>query len=236
LLSHYVNGVIVTAVLTAFVCQGAPGQDAQSKEAQIKEAQGKEALAQSLNKGLPPRATPGDYYAHGQAGPITIAAEFRGHSVPNAGAILSTEDYVVVEAGFFGQPDADFNLASDAFSLRINNKKPLSAQPYSMIFGTLKDPEWEPPVPPPSKSSTSIGSGGGANDPGATPAPPKVPFETMRGWQQRVTKAALPEGNRALPAAGLVFFKYHGKTDNIDSIEVIYTAASGKKTVLALHP
>jgi hypothetical protein len=231
------TGVIVAAVLTALVCQGAPGQDAQSKDAQIKEAQGKEALAQSLNKGLPPRAAPGDYYAHAQAGPITIAAEFRGHSVPNAGAILSTEDYVVAEVGFFGQPDAGFNLSSDAFALRINNKKPLPAQPYSMIFGTLKDPEWEPPVPPPSKSSTSIGSGGGGqNDPGATPAPPKVPFETMRGWQQRVTKAALPEGSRPLPAAGLVFFKYHGKTDNIDSIELTYTATSGKKTVLALHP
>jgi hypothetical protein len=243
LLSQSLNGVIVAAVLTAFVCHGAPAQvaqspkqDAPSKDAQLKEAQGKEALAQSLNKGLPPRATPGDYYTHGQAGPITIAAEFRGHSVPNAGAILSTEDYVVVEVGFFGQPDADFNLSSDAFALRINNKKPLPAQPYSTIFGTLKDPEWEPPVPVAPKSSTSIGGGGAGNDPGATPTPPKVPFETMRGWQQRVVKAALPEGNRTLPAAGLVFFKYHGKSDNIDSIEVIYTATSGKKTTLTLHP
>jgi hypothetical protein len=85
------------------------------------------------------------------------------------------------------------------------------------------------------KSSTSLGSGGG-NDPGGTPAPPKVPFETMRGWQQRVTKAALPEGDRALPAAGLVFFKYHGRTDRLDSVELVYVGPSGKKTILNLHP
>jgi hypothetical protein len=223
--------VIAAAVATALVCGAAPAQDAQSKE-----AQGKEALAQSLNKGLPPRATPGDYYTHAQAGPITIAGEFRGHSVPNAQVILATEDFVVVEVGFFGAPDARLNLSSDAFSLKINGKKPLTAQPYSTVFSTLKDPEWEPPVPVAPKSSTSLGSGGGGqNDPGATPAPPKVPFETQRGWNQRLTKAALPEGDRALPAAGLVFFKYHGKTDNIDSIELTYAGPAGK-TVLKLHP
>ena len=221
------TGVIAAAVLSAVLC--ANGQDTQSKE-----AQGKEALAQSLNKGLPPRATPADYYTHAQAGPITVAAEFRGHSVPNSQAILSTEDYVVVEVGFFGPPDGRINLASEAFSLRINGKKALPAQPFSMIFGTLKDPEWEPPVPVAPKSSTSIG-GGGQSDPGATPAPPKPPFETTRNWQQRVTKAALPEGDRALPAAGLIFFKYHGKSDNIDSIELIYASHAGK-TVLTLHP
>jgi len=227
--------LIVAALLTS-LCYAAYPQDAQTKDAQTKEAQGKEALAQSLNKGLPPRATPADYYTHAQAGAVTLAAEFRGHSVPNAQAILSTEDYVVVEVGFFGQPDAHLNLSSDAFSLKINGKKPLPAQPFSMIFGTLKDPEWEPPIPVEKKSATSLGGGGGGNDPGGTPAPPKVPFETMRGWQQRVTKAALPEGDRVLPAAGLVFFKYHGKTDNIDSIELSYAGPSGKKTVLTLHP
>ena len=228
------TGVIAAVVLTVLLCQGAHGQDAQSKEA--KEAQGKEALAQSLNKGLPPRAAPGDYNTHVQAGAITVAAEYRGHSVPNAQAILNTEDYVVVEVGFFGPPDGRINLSSNAFSIRINKKKPLTAQPYSLIFGTLKDPEWEPPTPPPSKSSTSIGGGGGGqNDQSGTPPPPKVPFETMRGWQQRVTKAALPEGDRALPAAGLIFFKYHGKSDDIDTIELTYAGPAGK-TVLMLHP
>lgn len=224
------TGVIIAAVLTAVFCQGAPGQDAQSKE-----AQGKEALAQSQNKGLPPRAAPGDYYAHTQAGAITVAAEFRGHSVPNSEAILATEDYVAVEVGFFGPPDGRINLSSDAFSLRINGKKALTTQAYSMIFGTLKDPEWEPPESAtPKASSTSIGTGG-QNDPGGTPAPVHPPFALQRGWQQRVMKASLPEGDRALPAAGLIFFKYHGKTDNIDSIELIY-AGPGGKTTLKLHP
>ena len=35
-------------------------------------------------------------------GPITIAAEFSAHSVPVPQGVLSTEDYIVVEVGFFG--------------------------------------------------------------------------------------------------------------------------------------
>jgi hypothetical protein len=229
------TGVILAAVLTAVLGQSAYAQDAQTKDAQSKEEQGKEALAQSLNKGLPPRAAPGDYYTHAQAGAMTLAAEFRGHSVPNSNAILATEDYVVVEVGFFGPPDGRVNLSSDAFTLRINGKKPLTTQAYSLIFGTLKDPEWEPPESAaPKTSATSIGTGG-QSDPGATPAPVHPPFQLQRAWQQRVMKAALPEGDRALPAAGLIFFKYHGKTDNIDSIELTY-AGPGGKTTLKLHP
>ena len=32
-------------------------------------------------QGLPPRAAPSDYQAHAQAGAVTIAADFAGHSV-----------------------------------------------------------------------------------------------------------------------------------------------------------
>ena len=62
--------------------------------------------AQIESKGLPPRATPADYQAHVQAGAVTIAAEFAGHSVPTAQGPLTTEDFVVVEMGLFGAPDA----------------------------------------------------------------------------------------------------------------------------------
>jgi hypothetical protein len=62
-----------------------------------------------------------------------------------------------------------------------------------------------------------------------------IPIEIERKWEQRVQKAALPEGDRALPEAGLIFFQYHGKTDKLDSIELIYTGPAGKAT-LKLHP
>ena len=48
---------------------------------------------------------------------------------------------------------------------------------------------------------------------------------------QRVQKAALPEGDRALPVAGLVFFWYPGKVEKIHTIELIYSGAAGKAIV-----
>ena len=51
----------------------------------------------------------------------------------------------------------------------------------------------------------------------------------------RETSAALPEGDRALPQAGLLFFEYRGKTQGIRSIELIYDGPAGKAT-LKLQP
>jgi hypothetical protein len=52
---------------------------------------------------------------------------------------------------------------------------------------------------------------------------------------QHVQKASLPEGDRILPQAGLIFFQYRGKTQSIRSIELIYSGPAGKAT-LALQP
>jgi hypothetical protein len=52
---------------------------------------------------------------------------------------------------------------------------------------------------------------------------------------QRVQKASLPEGDRALPQAGLIFFQYRGKAQGIHSIELIYAGPAGKAT-LTLQP
>lgn len=217
-------GVVIVAVLTAVLCQGAFGQDVPGKDAQIHDA-----------KSIPPRATPTDYQAHAQAGLFAIAAEFTGHSVPTPEAILSTEDYVVVEVALFGPRGARAKLSYENFSLRINGKKtPLPAQPNTFVFKSLKDPEWAPPVSAESKSKTSIG-GTGKSDAGSTPAPVHIPIELERAMALRVQKASLPEGERVLPEAGLLFFQYRGKTDGIHSIELIYTGPAGK-AILTLHP
>ena len=213
------NGVWISAL-----CLCVQGQNTPSKDAQINEV-----------KGLPPRAAPGDYEAHAQAGKVTIGAEFKGHFVPTQQGTFSTEEYVTVETGLFGSPGERIKLSSDDFSLRINGKKtPLSSQPYALIFGSLKDPEWAPPEATEAKSKTSIGAGGGGqNEP--PPPPPKMPMELQRAMQQHVQKAVLPEGDRALPQAGLIFFQYRGKTEHIHSIELTYTGPAGKAT-LALQP
>jgi hypothetical protein len=186
------------------------------------------------SKGMPPRATPGDYASQAVAGTVTIAAEFMGHSVPRVEGPLNTEDYVVVETGFFGPPGARLKLSVDDFSLRINGKKnPLTSQPYGMVQATLKDPSWVPPVPAEPKSKTGINTGGGGDS--GPPPPPKMPFELRRAMALYLQQVGLPEGERPLPQAGLIFFQYRGKTQSIHSMELIYTGAAGKAT-LTLNP
>jgi len=58
-----------------------------------------------------------------------------------------------------------------------------------------------------------------------------VPIELRRNWQQRIQRAAIAEGDRALPQAGLLFFQHRGKTENIRSLELIYTGAAGEATI-----
>ncbi|MGD1092418.1 MAG: hypothetical protein ABSB35_10550 [Bryobacteraceae bacterium] len=214
---------IVAAVLTVSLCQLASAQDTANKDAQSHVA-----------KGLPPRATPGDYLAHAQAGNFTIAAEFAGHSVPTQEALLSTEDYVVVEVGMFGPPEARLKLTYADFSLRLNKKKTvLPAQPYTFVFKSLKDPDWTPPDAAEAKSKTSIGGGGAGED--NTPKVVHIPLPLERAMEQRVQNAVLPEAEHVLPGAGLIFFQYRGKTDNLNSIDLIYDGPAGKVT-LPLHP
>jgi len=184
---------------------------------------------------MPPRATPADYQVQSQAGTVTVGAEFKGHSLPTLQGTLSTEEYVVIETGLFGSPGARIKLSSGDFALRINGKKtPLPSQPYGLVVGSVKDPEWEPPAPAASKSKTSLGGGGKGeqSDANAPPAPIQIPIGVLRAMAQRVQKASLPEGDRNLPVAGLIFFPYRGKTQSIRSIELIYAGPAGKATLM----
>ncbi len=208
-------------LLTAAICLSIQGQTAPAKE------------AQNETKGLPPRTTPAEYQAQAKAGAVTIAAEFKGHSIPTMqGNTLTTEDYVAVEVGFFGAPEARLRLAADDFSLRINGKKnPLPSQPYGLVLPSVKDPEWEPPASTNSKSKTSVGGSGKEQGDNSPPAPVKVPIEVQRAMAKNVQKAVMPEGDRALPQAGLIFFQYRGKEKGINSMELIYSGPAGKVTL-----
>ena len=224
-----------TAVCIAALCLCAQAQDTPPKDAPVNPGPNNQAQI-NQSKGMPPRATPAEYQTQAQAGTVTIAAEFKGHSVPTMQGPLSTEDYVVVEAALFGPPEARTKLSADDFSLRINGKKaPLPSLPYGLVVGNVKDPEWEPPVPVEKKSKTGLNTGGKGDQGDSTPAPVKIPIEVQRAMAQRVQKASLPEGYRALPQAGLLFFQYRGKAQGIHSIDLIYSGPAGKAT-LPLQP
>jgi len=210
------------------LCVRTPAQETPAQDAGAKDAPASES------KGLPPRATPADYQAHTQAGTLTLAADFVRHSVPTPEATYSTEDFVVVETGLFGPPEARLKLSIGDFSLRINGKKMASpSQPYGLSFSSLKDPEWEPPSKPKGSKPTLDAGGGQPND--SLPTIVRMPIELKRAMQQRVQRASMPEGDRALPAAGLLFFEYRGKPESIRSLELIYSGPAGKAT-LALQP
>jgi|SRR5579871_2912537 len=184
------------------------------------------------SQGLPPRAGPSDYSAQVKAGNVTIAAEFDGNAIPTTEGPLSTDKYVVVETALFGP--GTLQLSSNDFSLRINGKKAaLASQSYVLVQESVKDPNWAPPEKQ-EKSKTSFGTGGGDTS-SSTPEPVKVPFELQRAMAQHVKQAALPEGGRTLPQAGLLFFPYRGKVTGIHSIELIYSGPAGNAT-LALQP
>ena len=179
--------------------------------------------------GLPPRATPADYQAQGKASKVTIGAEFSGHSVPTPEGPLTTEDFVVVEVGLFGAAGSSVQLSPDDFSLRINGKKAQASVSPLMLLKSLKDPSWIPPdtgADKSSKTSFGGGGGGGGNDP--PPAPAKMPVKMQLAIEKRTQKAALPQGERPLPQAGLLFFQYGGK---VKSAELIYNGPAGKVSI-----
>src|ERR1700730_9213875 len=75
------------------------------------------------SKGLSPRTAPSDYPAHAQAGAVTIAADFTGHNVGTLEGILTTDEYVVIEAAVFGPAGARVGLCGGDFFLRITCTK-----------------------------------------------------------------------------------------------------------------
>jgi hypothetical protein len=219
------TGGLITVVWIAAICPGAEQPGAPNQNAPGKEV-----------SGLAPRVSPADYLTHVQAGAVTIAAEFTGHNIPSLQGSLIAEDYIVVEVAVFGPAGSRLKLDADDFSLRINGKKsPYPSQPYGLVFRSLKDPDWVPPVPAGPKSKSGISTGGGGQESSGPPEPVKVPIELQRAMALRVQKAALPEGDRTLPRAGLLFFQYRGKTQNIRSLELIYAGPAGSAT-LALQP
>jgi hypothetical protein len=220
-------GTLLSLAFWAALCPLAQCQTEAKKEASA-------PVIATETKGMPPRAAPTDYQVQSKLGAVTLAADFDGHAVPTLEAAYSSEDYVVVELAFFGAPEARLKLSIEDFSLKVNDRKaPYTSQPFEYVARSLKDPEWQPPAEEQEKKSKTSLNGGGANDTSAPP--PKMPLELRRVMNLRVHKSVLPEGDRALPVAGLIFFQYHGKEQGIKSMELVYSGPAGTVS-LPLHP
>ncbi|MGA2711704.1 MAG: hypothetical protein ABSG41_01255 [Bryobacteraceae bacterium] len=209
---HKAAFVVLVASLALSAQNGAPNKDAPN---------------------LPPRATPADYQAQAKVGMVTIAAEFAAHSLPTPEGPLTTEDYVVVETCLFGPPGAKLTLSPGDFSLRVNGKKtPIPSQPYGLVLKSLKDPYWVPPEDPEAKGSKTMIGQSAEKDPSVLPHVVHMPIELQRAMEKKAQRASMPEGERPLPTAGLLFFEHRGK---VNSVELVYTGPAGKAT-LPLQP
>ena len=181
---------------------------------------------------IPARAAPTDYTGRAAVGKFTIAAEFTGHSVPTSQGPLTSEDYLAVEVAVFGPADAKLKLSPEDFSLRINGaKKPISITHVEMLYKSLKDPEYIVPDVGEKKSKSGMSTGGEKGQDSAPPSPPPIPFEVKRNIAQRAQKAALIEGERPLPVAGVLFFQSGKQTKSIKSVELVYEGPAGKARI-----
>jgi len=218
---------VTFAAIGALFGQGAAGQNPPAAT--------NKAAAPAIEAPPIPARPLADYQGHAPAGAVTVAGEFTGHSVVTPLATFTTEDYVAVEVAVSGAPGARATMSYESFSLRINGKKALPAQQYLLVFKSLKDPEYVPPDA--DKPKDKMGSGPEFGSTAADREYPwhPIPFEVTHKMEVRVEKAALPEGDRALPEAGLIFFQYRGKENGINSVELIYTGPAGK-AIVPLHP
>jgi hypothetical protein len=174
-----------------------------------------------------------DYIGHGKVGALTIGADFDGHAIPTLESTLTADEFVTVEVGVFGAPGAHAIISATDFSIRINGKKsPIPSEGFSALSRNLRDPSWvSPEKKEKEKSRGGINSGGDQDSLGSTPVIVHIPPEMERAMRLQVGAAALPEGDRALPIAGLLFFKYSGQTKGIHEVELVYEGSAGKGSI-----
>lgn len=208
----------VVALCATLGAQTAPAPDAPSPRA---------------TKGIPARSSATEYMGHGKVGALTIGADFDSHDIPTLESTLTAEDFVTVEVGIFGAPGAHATISATDFSIRINGKKsPTPSEGFAALSRNLRDPSWAPPEQKDKpKSRGGINTGGDQDGLGSTPAPVHIPPEMERAMRQQVGAAALPEGDRVLPVAGLLFFKYSGQAKGIHEVELVYEGSAGKGSI-----
>jgi len=213
------------------------------------------AVALLYSQGTTPKQSPSDYPVHATVGNLTLAAEYLVHAIPAAEGSYFTNDYLVIEASFFGPHLTPVKMSAEHFTLRINGQKsPLLTQAPGIVGASLKYPDWEqrPTL------TASAGAGNGQiilgrpvpverfpGDPNARrgPAPPRVPESENPSGQakeppmpveERIQRSALPEGEHIVPSGGLLFFPFKGKTKSIRSLELLYDGSAGKVSLKLL--
>lgn len=195
---------------------------------------------------------PSSYPARVALGNLTLGAEYMVHSLPTPHGSLFTEDYLVVDAAIFGPRGTELKLSASHFVLRINGKKtPILPQTPAWVAASIKNPGWG------SQGTRQLEAGGGIGNAGvilgrpqqverfpgdptvyrgprpipAPSQPNRVEKEPPPPIEDQIQQASMPESERKLPASGLLFFAYKGKTKSIKSVELLYEGPAGTATL-----
>ena len=196
-----------------------------------------------------------EYPVHATTAAFDIGAEYMVHSIPAEDGEIFTNDYLVVEVAIY-PTHGPVTMSAERFTLRLNGKKSvLYAQSPGMVAASLKYPDWEG-VQPRLTGDVGIGDGqivvngtpqvgrfpGDPADrrvPRPTTDPPKTdeappPKSEAMSIDEKIARAALPEGQLRTPKKGALFFPFKGKTKSIHSVELLYEDEVGNKVALKL--
>jgi hypothetical protein len=204
--------------------------------------------------GTTPKPKVTDYPVHGQAGVVSMGAEYLVRSVPVGDQTLIVPDYLVVEVALYPPAGRPLAVSSGEFTLRLNGKKQvLHAQAPGFVAASLKYPDWE-------QRPTVVGYGGIGNagvilgrpeqverfpgDPRPTqtrlPRPPTAPAPEdpsglpkpeARPPEDAVNQTALPSGQVRGPVSGFLYFAFKGKPKSVKTLELLYVGPAGNATL-----
>jgi len=195
-----------------------------------------------------------EYPIHLALGERTLAAEYMARSIPVPGGSLFTDEYLVVDVAFFGAKYDSLALSASNFTMRMNGKKtPILAQSPGVVAGSLKYGDWSRPR---LEAGAGLGNAGVVlgrpapverfpgdptvrhptipQVPAANPSAPGVETEQAVPVEQQIERAAFQEGERKLPASGLLFFPYRGKPGSVKKLELEYEGPAGRGVVTLL--
>jgi len=147
------------------------------------------------------------------------------------------KDFLVVEVALYPAKGTPVHADSNAFRLRVNGKRTLSAMPAAAVVTAIERPEWRggPRIDGGAGIGGVIlgipGTGRGQGPTGPLPSPPRAPDANRPPGidapeevspNDLLVRTALPGGDFEGPVSGFIYFPYRGKTSSIQSLDLLY--------------
>jgi len=219
----------------------------------------KQVQSARAQQGTVPRPDVAAYPAHVQGDTFAIGAEYLAHTFSGGGQAFFTPHYLVVDVAFYPAPGNRIEVAAGRFTLHINGKRGILAQPPGFVAADLKYPDWEQQRTVEASVET-VGADGTPergvsigrprtekrfpDDPrpaqSRLPPLPRAPDPQQSAGIERqpvasadevAVDAALIEDPTKAPTSGYLYFPFKGKLKSIHSLELRYQQGAGNLVV-----